>query len=201
MYCWEFNLKTALLKEFLFKPVTVGTVWPSSNALCREMITDVNISQADLIVELGPGTGPITRYILENKKSDAHLVAIELSKRLCDHLSETMPEAEFINASAEELPALLKERDYGQADLIVSGLPWASFSGDLQRRILDQAVASLRHGGYFTTFAYIQGKMLPSYHRFRKLLENEFDEVVLSPIVWKNFPPAFVYRCRRNGIK
>ena len=194
-------MKTALIKEFILKPVTVGTVWPSSKSLCHEMVSGVDIEHAKLIVELGPGTGPITEYILNHKNPNAHLVAIELSRSLCDKLSEKMPEAEFINASAEELPALLKERDYDLADLIVSGLPWAAFSSDLQRRILDQAVASLRPGGYFTTFAYIQGKLLPSYHRFRTLLESEFDEVTLSRIIWKNFPPAFVYRCRHNGIK
>jgi phosphatidylethanolamine/phosphatidyl-N-methylethanolamine N-methyltransferase len=196
----EIDLKTALLKEFILKPVTVGTIWPSSKSLCQEMVSGVDIENAKLIVELGPGTGPITRYILEHKSPDAHLIAIELSRTLCEKLTATMPEAEFINASAEELPALLKERNQPQADLIVSGLPWAAFSSDLQHRILDQAVTSLRPGGYFTTFAYIQGRLLPSYHRFRKLLESEFDEVTLSPIVWKNVPPAFVYRCRHNGI-
>jgi len=192
-------LKTALLKEFILKPVTVGTIWPSSSSLCQEMISEVNIDNAELIVELGPGTGPITKYILNHKNPESRFIAIELNRNLCMMLAEKMPEVEFINASAEELPALLKERNCPLADLIVSALPWASFSSDLQRRILDQAVASLRPGGYFTTFAYIQGRMLPSYHRFRSLLESEFDEVVISDIVWKNFPPAFVYRCRHKG--
>ena len=163
------------------------------------MISEVNIDKAELIVELGPGTGPITKYILTHKTPESRFIAIELNRNLCKMLAEKMPEVEFINASAEELPALLKERGCPLADLIVSALPWASFSSDLQRRILDQAVASLRPGGYFTTFAYIQGRVLPSYHRFRSLLESEFDEVVISNIVWKNFPPAFVYRCRHRG--
>ena len=85
-------MKTALLKEFILKPVTVGTIWPSSNSLCQEMVSEVNIDKAELIVELGPGTGPITKYIFTHKKPDSRFIAIELNRNLCMMLAEKMPE-------------------------------------------------------------------------------------------------------------
>jgi phospholipid N-methyltransferase len=52
-------------------------------------------------------------------------------------------------------------------------------------------------GGQFVTFAYLQGLLIPAGRRFGKLLGDYFSEVRKSPTVWRNTPPAFVYRCRR----
>ena len=66
----------------------------------------------------------------------------------------------------------------------------------LQREILNAVLSNLAPGGYFVTFAYLQGLMLPAGMRFRRLLSETFGEVRTSSVVWRNLPPAFVYRCR-----
>jgi phosphatidylethanolamine/phosphatidyl-N-methylethanolamine N-methyltransferase len=81
--------------------------------------------------------------------------------------------------------------------VMISGLPWAAFPLALQEEVLDAVVAALRPGGRFTTFAYLQGTLLPAGRRFRRRLDEHFCEVRRSPVVWRNFPPAFVYRCRK----
>ena len=58
-------------------------------------------------------------------------------------------------------------------------------------------VESLRPGGTFATFAYLHALCLPNARRFRKRLESVFTKVELSPVVWMNLPPAFVYRCTK----
>ena len=55
----------------------------------------------------------------------------------------------------------------------------------------------LRPGGQFATFAYVPGQALPAAHRLRRKLREVFSEVTTSRVVWRNTPPAFVYRCRR----
>ena len=55
----------------------------------------------------------------------------------------------------------------------------------------------LKPGGQFVTFAYLQGLLLPAGRRFRAKLKRSFSDVTKSKIVWRNLPPAFVYRCRR----
>jgi phospholipid N-methyltransferase len=82
-------------------------------------------------------------------------------------------------------------------DAVVSGLPWASFPESLQIEILDSMMQVLRPGGQFATFAYLQGLLLPAAKRFRKQLDKYFSKIELSPTVWRNLPPAFVYRCVR----
>jgi phosphatidylethanolamine/phosphatidyl-N-methylethanolamine N-methyltransferase len=49
----------------------------------------------------------------------------------------------------------------------------------------------------FATFAYRHGMALAAARRFRRTLHATFGEVVLTPTVWRNMPPAFVYVCRR----
>jgi phosphatidylethanolamine/phosphatidyl-N-methylethanolamine N-methyltransferase len=49
----------------------------------------------------------------------------------------------------------------------------------------------------FSTFAYLQGLVLPNARALRERLDAEFSNVTRSPIVWRNLPPAFVYVCRR----
>jgi phospholipid N-methyltransferase len=81
------------------------------------------------------------------------------------------------------------------ADCIVSGLPWAVFSSELQLRLLAAIRDALRSGGTFATFAYLHAAWLPAARRFREHLTSHFETVEESRVVWRNLPPAFVYRC------
>ena len=69
-------------------------------------------------------------------------------------------------------------------------------SAEIQERILDKVTASLSPNGMFTTFTYVHAFWLPGARRFREWLERRFGQVCISRIVWKNSPPALVYRCR-----
>lgn len=148
-------------------------------------------------MELGPGTGVITRELVRRLPENGKLLAVELDELLCEHLKRTFPEVEICHDSASNLGGILKERGLPPVNAVVSGLPWAVFPESLQREILGALVENLSEGGYFATFAYLQGLMLPAGIRFRKLLNELFSEVTTSRVVWKNLPPALVYRCRK----
>ena len=81
-------------------------------------------------------------------------------------------------------------------DAIVSGLPWASFPEELQDDILDAVLDVLKPGGTFATFAYLRGDKTELGQQFRRKLNDRFSDIELSRTVWKNIPPAFVYRAR-----
>lgn len=186
-----------LIKHFLKNPATTGTVWPSSIALCRELVSGINIEQAKSVVELGPGTGVVTRQIIERLHNNAHFFAIELNESICKSFTRRLPNVKIYNDSAANLQKLLKNEHLSQADCVISGLPWASLPFSVQDEILDAIVECLPNGGYFTTFAYLQGTLLPAARKFKKQLDNHFAEVKKTRIVWNNMPPAFVYRCRK----
>ena len=148
------------------------------------------------MAELGPGSGAITREILQAKPDGAKFFAVELDPKMCALLERRFPGLQVFNASAAELSRLRSETGAPELDAVISGLPWAFFPEEVQRSILGAVLRNLNGGGYFTTFAYLHGLVIPSGVRFRRMLEEHFCEVTLSRIVWRNIPPAVIYRCR-----
>ena len=182
-------------KQFCCEPTVVGAIAPSSQKLAERMLERVNFSNAKAIVEFGPGTGIFTRNIMQNLNSETVFFALELNKKLNSIVTQAATGALIYNDSATEISKYLDKHNLSCADSVISGLPWAAFTDELQTEILSATVDSLAPNGTFSTFAYLHGLILPAGKRFkRKLLEN-FSKVELSPIVWKNCPPAIVYWC------
>lgn len=189
------NSSLTFLREFLRSPGTVGAVAPSSPLLAREMVLQADVASAVAVVEFGSGTGPFTREIVATLRPSARFVAIERNPALARVLQEQLPGVRVHQDSVENLASILRETGIEQVDCILSGLPWAAFSEDLQDRLLDVACANLAPGGRFVTFAYLQGLLLPAGRRFARKIRARFGHVSKSPVVWRNLPPAFVYRC------
>ncbi|MBI1354738.1 MAG: methyltransferase domain-containing protein [Acidobacteria bacterium] len=185
------------LREFLRKPTVTGAIAPSSRHLAAAITHGLNLREAGLIVEYGPGTGSFTRKLMEEKGESSRLLSLEVNPEFAERLRRSHPKLELHECSVERAPALLSELGLPQADVVVSGLPWAAFGSREQTRLLEATCSVLRPGGRFVTFAYAHGLCLPSAHRFRERLHRSFTRVRYSPVVWRNLPPAFVYRCVR----
>jgi phospholipid N-methyltransferase len=183
--------------QFIRSPALVGAVAPSSRRLARAATATVPESGDPVVVELGPGTGPFTAMIQERLDGRGVHLAVEINRPLAERLARRFPGCDVVLADAVSLPELLAERGLSSADVVVSGLPWAAFSSELQRRLLNAIVRSMAPTGAFTTFAYLHALPLATARRFRRLLESVFEEVVCSRTVWRNIPPAFVYHARR----
>jgi phospholipid N-methyltransferase len=186
-----------MLLTFARSPFRTGTVVPSSLELAELITADMGLASADTVVELGTGTGVFTRLIGERVKPDALVLAFEIDPVLAQTLQPRVPRVRVVNDSAEHLPRHLRAAGRDAADAILSGLPWANFSRDLQERLLRAVVLGLRPGGRFATFAYVPAAHLPPGRRFRSLLESSFARVETTRVVFWNFPPAFVYRCEK----
>ena len=102
-----------------------------------------------------------------------------------------------LTITSETLPRFAGAERVSKVDLVVSGLPWAVFSDRDQTELLDTTIERMGEGARFATFAYLQGLLLPAGKRFRRKLDSRFREVETSRTVWRNLPPAVVYRCRR----
>ena len=190
---------SSLFWNFLKNPSQVGACCPSSPSLCHEITSSIGVENASLVVELGPGTGAITEMICCKMKQDALLAAVELNEKMAQNIEQKFSNVTVFRGCASELDNMLRSRQLPQAEIVISGLPFALFPDDLQEKILRSVVHSLAPGGTFATFTYLQGAILPAGIRFRRKLERIFPQVTSSPIVWKNIPPAFVYRCRKSG--
>ncbi|MBT3202141.1 MAG: ribosomal RNA adenine dimethylase domain-containing protein [Phycisphaerales bacterium] len=159
--------------------------------------SEIGVESASVIVEYGPGTGVFTEEILRVKQPGAAFFAIEHSPKLAANLRGKFPDTPIYEDSAENVAQMLQEQGHSQIDSIVCGLPWAAFDEPLQDSLLNATLDSLKPGGQFATFAYLQGLLLPAGKRFKKKLAESFSKVEKSPTVWRNMPPAFVYRCTK----
>jgi phospholipid N-methyltransferase len=187
--------RAKFLAAFVRRPLVTGSITPSSVHLAETIVAGMGIEAADTIVELGPGTGVFTRLIHERMKPEARFLCFEVNEDLVPDLRSRFPKADVINDSIENLSRHLEKTGRSSVDVAISGLPWAAFSQQQQQTLLDAAVGPLRKGAAFATFAYSHAAWLPPGQRFRKLLDSRFSRVETSGIVWKNIPPAFVYRC------
>lgn len=185
------------LGKFIASPRTIGAIAPSGPALARQIVRLAEVPTAQTVLELGPGTGAFTAVIARQLAPTAQFVAIEADPHLALLLRKKMPTVRTIAASAEHIDRIMKSYRLPPADCIISGLPWSTFSEDLQNRILNAAHNVLRPGGTFTTFSYVHALPLRQAKRFRAKLNRNFTTVQVSPIIWKNLPPAFVYCCKK----
>lgn len=193
--------RVEFFRAFMKEPARVGSVSPSSRALARAMIHGMALKSADTVVEIGPGTGAFTGLILKRIGPATTFFALELDANYAESLRRRFPELMVYNDSAERLSEYLRQHGKTAAKYIISGLPWATFDSGLQQRIMSAVLTSLASHGTFTTFAYVHALWMPAARKFRRKLEANFSRIEVSPVVWKNLPPAFVYRCSRARRK
>lgn len=188
---------TRFLSAFLRHPIATGAIAPSSRRLAREMVSWVDWDRVKVCVEFGPGTGAFTPGILESMRAGTRFLAVELNERFAAMMATKFPQVETLCRSVADIEEICDQRGIAQIDCIICGLPWAGFSADLQRCLMNAVLSRLSPGGHFATFAYLQGTLLPAGIRFAELLQDSFGEVRRSRTIWRNLPPAFVYRCRK----
>lgn len=188
-------MRHTIFGQFFANPLTTGAICASSPELSNLITEDIAIEKASCVVELGPGTGAVTGFISDKVAPQSKFFAVELNHDMFIALKRRYPKVKVYNDCASNLPDLLSKEGCKHADAVISGLPWASFSDDLQEDILNSIVSVLPEGGVFATFAYLQGTILPTGLNFKKRLRRHFSKVEKSKVIWMNLPPAFVYRC------
>jgi phospholipid N-methyltransferase len=179
---------------FLGKPGTVGAVLPSTRYLARALVGRLELRHGELVVEFGPGTGPMTAVIREHLPPGARYLGIELEPMFHALLVQRYPEFDFHLGSAGELSAILADRRLPQPSRIISGLPFASLPAAVRERVVDGIAACLLPAGDFRTFQYVHAYGMKAARRFRAVMAERFDNFERIGPVLRNVPPAFVLR-------
>lgn len=184
------------LLHYIRNPKTTGAITQSSKKLSQTIIENINLENANNIIELGPGMGAFTTMILQKKKPDAKFFVIEINPNIANKLSLKFPNLDIAIGSAKNIGEMMKERKWGGGvDCIISGIPWSFLSTKEQSIMLKNVHNSLKDGGYFSTFAY--HSPLLSAKIFKKKLYRVFSQVETSKSILLNIPPAFVYVCKK----
>jgi phosphatidylethanolamine/phosphatidyl-N-methylethanolamine N-methyltransferase len=178
------------IRSWIDKPLRTGAVMPSSKALARAMARAVDPNAPGPVIELGPGTGPVTAALVDRGIDPSRLVLVEFNADFCRLLRTRYPTATVIQGDAYRLRRLLETTLKEPAAAIVSGLPLLTKPLRTRLRLLADAVALMKPGAPLVQFTYGVVPPIP------KTLAGVSAEP--SNLVWLNLPPAriWVYRGR-----
>jgi phosphatidylethanolamine/phosphatidyl-N-methylethanolamine N-methyltransferase len=186
-------------REFLRAPMCTASILPSSPALATRMLDPLRSHRRPVLVELGPGTGAFSSLVPGIAPVGTRHIAIETNPVLARHLAKRCPWVEVVHGSAADLPSLLTDRGIHEVDVVVSGLPWQCFAGPGGADLINDIASALSPTGAYTQFTYSWTRWTPPARRQRRLLADRFGRIEVSPTVWRNLPPAFVYACTLPG--
>lgn len=185
----SFKDSLRFLRVLLAHPRQIGAIAPSSGGLARAMAAEIDITQAGPILELGPGTGALTRGILARGVSAERLTLIEYDPALAKSLAGNFSGARVICADAFDLAKALEGQALQPFAAAISGMPLLNFSRELRDRLLHALFERLAPGAPFIQFSYgLQPPIPPTA------------EIVVrrAAVVWMNLPPARVWVYRKR---
>ena len=178
------------IRTWIEKPLAIGAVTPSSRALARTMAGYIDPSRPGPIIELGPGTGPVTEALLAQGIEPSRLVLVEFDPTFCRLLRNRYPAATVVQGDAYSLGRLLTGLLRQPAAGVVSGLQLFTKPLRMRLRLLFEAFALMAPGAPFVQFTYNAVPPIP------KWLDRVSAEA--SERIWMNIPPARVWVYRRD---
>jgi phosphatidylethanolamine/phosphatidyl-N-methylethanolamine N-methyltransferase len=179
------------IRSWLEKPLAMGAVTPSSRILARTMASYVEPAITGPVIELGPGTGPVTEALIEQGVDPARLLLIEFNAMFCQLLRSRFPAATVVQGDAYGLRRVVGHLNRQPAAAVVSGLPLFTKPLRMRVRLLRDAFSLMRPGAPFVQFTYAVVPPIP------KALGGFHAEA--SDRIWLNLPPARVWVYRRGG--
>lgn len=180
-------MRFQLLLAMLRNPAATGALLPSSKALANAMASAA--TGADLVVELGAGTGPVTDALLR-RLPGVPLIAVEMQASLAYRLQRSYPSMDIRLTSAKQVVDSLMEHP-GKI-VLVSSLPFRS----LPRQVATETAQSLCQ--------------FLARDRQRKLVQFTYHPRAPFPtprdlrwkrtsVVWRNTPPAGIWELRMHA--
>jgi phospholipid N-methyltransferase len=177
---WQF------LRGFIKNPVMVGSIIPSSRVLIERMLEPVDWANTKLFVEYGPGVGTFTRPVLEKLGADATLLTIDTNPDFTHYLKERIDDERLVavTGSAADVEKILADRGLGQADYVLSGLPFSTLPPGVGDDIAEATAKVIRPGGAFLVYQFSP--------KVRDFIAPHF-EPIKRGFEWINVPPATLF--------
>ncbi len=179
------------LGKFFKHGTAIASLAPSSPWLSETTVRNIPWDRTRVLVELGAGTGPITKVIAAKAHPDCRVIVLErdpdfarlLRERFADHKN-----FDVIEGDVRDLEQMLKDRGISQVDYVVSGLPVPSFPKDLQRDLFQVVKRILSPEGTYNQITEMPWVYLRFYRKVFKEVKFVFEP--------RNLPPAGAYFCR-----
>ena len=172
-------------RRWMANPLQMGSIVPSSATLCRHVVAQTRRAPDEAVLELGAGTGVISRALLQSGVPADKLIVAEIVPEMAAHLRRVLPGARVIECDARRLPELVPAAWHGRIGTVVCGIPLVLLPITEQRRFID-AIDAVAPGRGLLLYTYCITSPLP-WKRHRLAARRE----AWTPL---NFPPASVWR-------
>lgn len=177
-------------RRWLANPLQMGSIIPSSRALCERVARNVERAPEEYVLELGAGTGVVSRALLDHGVPPEKLIVVEIVPDMAEHLRSVLPGVNVVCGDAFALKDAIPADWQGRIGTAICGIPLVMLPFQQQQKFVD-AVESVAPGKGFLLFTYCITSPLP----YRKL------GLTAKRLEWTplNFPPASVWRYRPAG--
>lgn len=176
------------LRAWVRAPLVTAAMLPSGKLLSRALAAAVDPAVPGPVVELGPGTGPVTAALVERGVSPDRLILIEYLPEFCDLLRRRYPTARVIAGDAFAAPDILRSLNVGPLAAVVSCLPLYGKTPERRQRLLHDLLDLGTPGMPFVQATNFPRSPIP------------FDQAAIagdmSPRIWFNMFPALVWTYR-----
>jgi phosphatidylethanolamine/phosphatidyl-N-methylethanolamine N-methyltransferase len=177
------------LRSWAERPLQIGAVHPSGHALTRTMASYVDPALGGPVIEIGPGTGPVTAALLRRGVAPERLVLLEFSSEFCALLRKRHPEARVIEGDAYQISKVLAPLRLAPAAAVISSLPLLTRPVTARLDLLRQCFALMAESAPFVQFTYATMAPIPR--------QGMNYTAMPSRRIWLNVPPARVWVYRR----
>jgi phosphatidylethanolamine/phosphatidyl-N-methylethanolamine N-methyltransferase len=183
------NDSLRFLARLITLPLHTGAIAPSSRGLARAMAAPIDAELKAPILELGPGTGVVTRAILERGIAPERVTAVEYNPHFAAMVTARYPGVRVIAGDAFDLETTLDGPKAGFA-AVLSSLPLVNFPMELRERLIADVFANrLLPGAPYVQFSYRLSPPVAPPPGVR---------VTRSALVLANLPPARVWVYRQG---
>jgi phosphatidylethanolamine/phosphatidyl-N-methylethanolamine N-methyltransferase len=172
------------LRGLAANPKAVAAPTPSSSTLSSVIAAKVDLRRPGLVVELGAGTGAITKALLERGVPAERLLAVENCPYYAGLLRRRFAGVEVVEGDALQFDRLLPQGMPVAA--VVSGIPLLHLAPPRRHAFIAHALALQGAGGLYVQLSY--GWVPP--------VEPGSEMLMSRTVVWRNFPPAHVWTFR-----
>jgi len=171
------------MKKFFTNPKRNASIWPTSNNSAELLCSSIDRSKVKNILELGPGTWPVTKYIIQSSQNWADYYGIEYDIDFISLLENRFPaqRGQFLQGNVKDLTAIMSKNSIPTPDLIISTLPNSVF--EQYPHLVGELAVFLEQWTVFRAITYAPDLFIDVYqHIHPKVLGH----------TWKNIPPLYV---------
>ena len=185
------NENIEFLQAFVKNPLKVGAIAPSSADLAREMLANIKPDANNIVLELGVGTGAITKHLQNILPDEDSYLGIELDADLVKNLRRNYPYLQIKRGNAADAFKIHRKSGLGKVGFIICCLPFVSMPNEIGESILNEIALFMDDGCLFRTFQYAHGYYMPSAIKLREFMRRRYGKSKRSKIILKNVPPAY----------